>query len=283
MEGWIRLHRKIRNNEIFNNHQLLRLWLICLTEATHKERDQIIGKQTVRLMPGQFVTGRFDIADLYNMGLKPSDRVKGEKTVFRWLENLEEWGFLTLEKTNKFTVVTIEKWGFYQSNVYDNDQQNDHEMTNKRPTNDQQMTTNKNVKNYLSTTTANDEEEETLGSVYTKVFKTLTMDGLTSDFFMNLRNQGYTERFCIELLLEAGETSQGKPSLRYLKTICDRWIKENIYTRQQAKVMKTANNVKGIPVSPIPVPKPVSVSDEELRRLEEMDRRAAERNRASNQ
>lgn len=146
-KGWIKLHRKIRDNPIFNDHQLLRLWLICLTEATHKERDQIIGKQTVHLMPGQFVTGRFDIKELYNQGLKPKDKVTGEKTVFRWLETLESGGFLTIEKTNKYSIVTVDKWGFYQGEDTNDDHQIDQQMTNKRPSNDQQMTTNKNVKN----------------------------------------------------------------------------------------------------------------------------------------
>lgn len=146
-KGWIKLHRKIRDNPIFNDHQLLRLWMICLTEATHKERDQIIGKQTVKLMPGEFVTGRYDITDLYNSGLKNKDKVKGEKTVFRWLETLESGGFLTIKKTNKFSIISIDKWDFYQGNDSDDDQENDHQMTIKRPSNDHQMTTNNNVKN----------------------------------------------------------------------------------------------------------------------------------------
>ncbi|MEC0110452.1 hypothetical protein P4H27_26125 [Paenibacillus taichungensis] len=146
-KGWIKLHRKIRDSSIFNDHQLFRLWMICLTEATHKERDQIIGKQTVHLMPGQFVTGRFQIHELYNYGLKKDDQQKGDKTVYRWLEFLESSGFLTINKTNKFSVVTIDNWAFYQSEEDESDHQNGQQMTSKRPTNDQQMTTNKNVKN----------------------------------------------------------------------------------------------------------------------------------------
>lgn len=49
MDGWIKLHRKIRENPVFNDMNLFRLWMICLTEATHKERDQMIGKQIVKL------------------------------------------------------------------------------------------------------------------------------------------------------------------------------------------------------------------------------------------
>lgn len=79
MVGWIKLHRKIRSNPIFNDPQLLRLWLICLTEASHTEHDQIVGRQTVKLKPGDFVTGRFALMDMYNTGLKSKDRVKEKR------------------------------------------------------------------------------------------------------------------------------------------------------------------------------------------------------------
>ena len=146
-KGWIKLHRKIRDSSIFNDHQLFRLWMICLTEATHKERDQLIDKQTVHLMPGEFVTGRYDIMELYNNGLKHADKVTGEKTVYRWLEKLQSSGFLTIKKTNKFSVVSIDNWAIYQGEDDNSDHQIDQQMTIKRPSDDQQMTTNKNVKN----------------------------------------------------------------------------------------------------------------------------------------
>lgn len=142
MQGYIKLYRKIRENPIFNDMELFRLWMICLTEATHKERDQIVGRQTVRLAAGDFVTGRFDLQEMYNRGLK-GDQQKSPKTVWRWLEALENGEFLTINSTNKFSVISILNWQLYQSD----DQEIDQQMTNKRPTNDQQMTTNKNVKN----------------------------------------------------------------------------------------------------------------------------------------
>ena len=47
------------------------------------------------------------------------------------------------QRSNKNSLVTIVKWSLYQGS----DQQNDQQVTNKRPTSDQQVTTNKNVKN----------------------------------------------------------------------------------------------------------------------------------------
>lgn len=207
-KGWIKLHRKIRGNPIFNDHQLLRLWLICLTEATHKERDQIIGKQTVHLMPGEFVTGRFDIQELYNQGLKPKERVTGEKTVFRWLENLEKGGFLTIKKTNKYSVVSIDNWDIYQGEDAKDDHDSDQQMTNKRPTNDQQMTTNKNVKNVENEKNVEESKDTTdddfkkVEKAYSQIHKVFNMNPKDWPEVEKLLNKGITADLIIEVMKE---------------------------------------------------------------------------------
>lgn len=146
MQGWIKLHRKIRANAIFNNHQLYRLWTICLLTATHKRREQIVGNQTVLLSPGQFVTGRFELHSEYNNGLKKKDQVS-EYTVWRWLISLEKGGFLSIKTSNKFSVVTIDNWGVYQGSDDEHEHQNEQQVSNRCTTNEQQVSTNKNVKN----------------------------------------------------------------------------------------------------------------------------------------
>lgn len=146
--GWLKLHRDIREHDIFFNEQLLRLWIICLTEATYKECTQRIGSQTVHLMPGQFVTGRFEILEMYNHGLKPNAKVKGEKTVYRWLEKLEELGCLTIKKTTKYSVISIVSWSEYQQNDQQKiDHQNDHSFDHE---NDQQKVSSTNGLNGIS-------------------------------------------------------------------------------------------------------------------------------------
>lgn len=140
MEGWIRLHRKIRHNPIFNNYELLRLWLICLTEASHKERDQLIERQYVKLQAGEFVTGRIALTEQFNHGLKSDDR-KSDKTVWRMLIQLQTSNYLSIRSTNKFSVVTILNWDKYQNSV----QQDVPQMGNKCPSNVQQVSTNNNI------------------------------------------------------------------------------------------------------------------------------------------
>lgn len=139
MSGWISLHRKIRQNPVFNDVQLLRLWLICLMEASHKEHKILVGKQTVELKIGQFVTGRFELGSKYNDGLKKEDRVS-ESTVWRWLKTLENLEFLHINSNTKFSLCTVVKWSDYQ-NV---EQQNEQPMNSRRTADEQPMTTNNN-------------------------------------------------------------------------------------------------------------------------------------------
>jgi len=80
-------------------------------------------------------------------------------------------------------------------------------------------------------------ETTTTADVYTKVFGRLMMDGLMSEYIMSLKKSGFTDVFIQELLLEVGESGE-KPSLRYMKTIGDRWIKEGIYSRAESKRRK---------------------------------------------
>jgi len=134
------------SSAIWSDANYLKLWIYCLLEASHKDRKQLVGNEMISLERGQFVTGRFSLSDEMNRGVKPKQRLS-ERTWFRYLENLEMWGMLTIKSTNKYSVVTINKYDDYQG-VFNNDvQQTDHQVSNKSPSNDQQMTTNNNVNN----------------------------------------------------------------------------------------------------------------------------------------
>jgi len=182
MQGWISIHRKIMENPVWQDPKLLKLWMLCLLEASHKEHEQLVGRQVVKLLPGQFVTGRFALARVYNEGAKKSDVVP-ESTLWRWLKWFEEINLVNIKSTTKFSVVTINNWDKYQQNEQQmnnkkqgfssSDQQNslkseqqnfnenpfvatdsnlldygiEQQMNNKWTTNEQQMNTNNNGNN----------------------------------------------------------------------------------------------------------------------------------------
>lgn len=135
LQGWVSIHRKIMNNPVWQDPKLFKLWMLCLLEASHKEHDQLVGKQIVNLQPGQFITGRFSLSKLFNEGAKKSDIVP-ESTVWRWLKWLEKNEFLNIKSSTKFSVITIKNWNLYQ--------QSEQQMNNKRTANEQQMNTNNN-------------------------------------------------------------------------------------------------------------------------------------------
>ena len=122
------------DNPIFDNPNLLRVWLWCLLKASHDYHQQMVGLQIVDLEPGQFVTGRFKGAN--ELEINPS-------TFYKYLKTLEKMQMISLNSNNKMTVVTIENWRKYQTEDKEVYQQNN----NKRTAKEQQNNTNKNYKN----------------------------------------------------------------------------------------------------------------------------------------
>lgn len=57
MAGWIKLHRKLKNSLVFDNPDLLKVWIWCLLKATHDDYIQMIGLQEVELKKAQFILG----------------------------------------------------------------------------------------------------------------------------------------------------------------------------------------------------------------------------------
>ncbi len=138
MQGYIKLYRKIMDSPVWSDSNYLKLWMYCLMRATHKEREVIAGNQVITLEPGQFITGRDSLSEDLNRGAKPKQRLS-DSTWWRYLNNLEKWQMLNINKTNKFSVISIINWNQYQ--------ETEQQLNIKRTSDEQRMNTNKNVKN----------------------------------------------------------------------------------------------------------------------------------------
>ena len=121
--GWIKLHRQLLNSDTFKNEKLLKVWIYCLLKASHADHEQLVGRQKVKLLPGQFIYGRKKAAEALGMP---------ESTIRCYVEILEKIGNITIKPTNKYSVITVINWGLYQSDeeIYDSKQ------ANKRTTNE---------------------------------------------------------------------------------------------------------------------------------------------------
>ena len=138
MAGWIKLHRKLKNSLVFDNPDLLKVWIWCLLKAMHDDYIQMIGLQEVELEKGQFIFGRKVAANELKMS---------ESKTYRLIKKLETMQNLNIKANNKYSIITIANWELYQSDSNNSEQQFEQQMNNKRTTNEQQMNTNKNIKN----------------------------------------------------------------------------------------------------------------------------------------
>lgn len=133
LKGWIKFHRKILADPIFDNEKLLKVWIWCLLKASHQKHDQMVGRQIVQLNIGQFVTGRYAAGD--ELKLAPT-------TAWDYIKILEKNNNIHIKSGNKFSVVTVINWGLYQFQ----DENYDSKCDNKTTAIQQQTDTNNNVK-----------------------------------------------------------------------------------------------------------------------------------------
>lgn len=127
--GWIKLHRKLIENPIFDNEKGLKVWLWCLFRAGHQKNTILLGRQKVTLNAGEFAMG----------SKKESEILKiAKSTLWFWLEYLAREGQLELKKTTKYTVIKVKNWKKYQLLELKSDSNEDADGT--------QIGTNNNVK-----------------------------------------------------------------------------------------------------------------------------------------
>lgn len=134
MEGWISLYRKFTEWEWYTDANTMRVFLHLLLKANHKDGNW----QGKTIKRGQVVTGRKSLSN----ELKIS-----EQAIRTSLNKLKITNEITIEITNKFSIITIEKYDVYQDNQKENNQQNDQQATNEQPASNQQLTTNNNNNN----------------------------------------------------------------------------------------------------------------------------------------
>ena len=134
LNGFVKLHRKMIEWGWYSDCVVKDVFLHILMVAAFKP-GQYRGHE---IQPGQAIIGRKKMAE--ELGFS-------EQQVRTALKKLESTGEISIFSTNKFSIVTVENWMFYQGDDNESNQQS----TNNQPTINQQVTNNqphlKNVKN----------------------------------------------------------------------------------------------------------------------------------------
>ena len=133
-DGWIKLHRKLLENPIFINPELLQLFLYCLIKANHKDKEIIWNGVLKTITRGSFITG---------FKVLCKDVKQKQTSIHRRLKLLGELGYISVKSENKFSIVTVLKYNSYQINDFESGKQ----VENKWKTNGKQVETTNNDKN----------------------------------------------------------------------------------------------------------------------------------------
>ena len=130
-EGWIKLHRKLLDNPVtMKDADHLAVWIYLLLNASHNEHPALFKGEKITLKPGQLITGRKSIALTLHID---------ESKVERILKSLKSEQQIEQQTSSKNRLISITNWEFYQ--------QSEQQVNNKRTTSEQQVNTNKNIKN----------------------------------------------------------------------------------------------------------------------------------------
>lgn len=131
MEGWIKIHRKFETWEWRAKPEMVSLFLHMLTCANYSAAPW----QGIVIERGQSVFGRQEWAK--KLGIS-------EQKLRTCIERLKSTNEITIESTNRFTIITIVNYEEYQKD--------ETEITNEKEknqqTNNQQLTTSKEEKEY---------------------------------------------------------------------------------------------------------------------------------------
>ena len=141
-QGWIKLHRKMKDWEWYNDANTFRLFIHILLEANHEDHKW----RGILVKKGTFITGRKSLAKSLNIS---------QRSIRTSLNKLKSTNEIAIKTTNKYSISQVQKWEMYQQNDQQNDQQTVQRVTSKRPASDHKQELKKYIDNKLSISVGN--------------------------------------------------------------------------------------------------------------------------------
>lgn len=216
MQGWIKLFRMILDNPIVTkDSDYFAVWIYLLLLATHQEKDVLFKGKRITLKKGQLITGRKEIAKKFKID---------ESKVQRILKSFENEHQIEQQSGNRNRLVTIVSWEDYQQI----EQQNEQQVNNNCTTDEQQVNTNKNVKNIKNDKNVKKEEVKPA-----KRFVPPTLDEVQA-YCSERNNNVDAERF-IDHYTANGWLVGGKSKMKDWKASVRTWEKRSFDKETQSQ------------------------------------------------
>jgi DNA-binding PadR family transcriptional regulator len=118
MQGYIKLHRKILDNGVFADAELLKVFVWCILKA-NTTPNVVYGR---KVDIGEFITGRITASE--ELHLKPS-------TIYKRLQKLKTQGYIDISSTTKNSLITVVNYKSYQLDDKPRKKRNLDNVTNK--------------------------------------------------------------------------------------------------------------------------------------------------------
>ncbi|MBY3628319.1 GntR family transcriptional regulator [Enterococcus faecium] len=135
-EGWVKLHRSITENWIWDNPQYLKWWLDLILMANHKEKKILFNGSFKKVDVGQRITSEQKLAERWGVS---------RNTVRKFLSLLVEDDMISIEKSRKNgTTYKVNNYAIYQGFSEEKKQQTEQRAEHQK---DNELNINKNDKN----------------------------------------------------------------------------------------------------------------------------------------
>ena len=105
VDGWLKLYRSILDSAVFQDAEVLKVWIWLLCNVAFEQHDTICYGKVIHLKTGQIATGRKKIAQCTDLN---------ENKVYRALTALKSLGNIEIKATNKYSIITVVNWDKYQ-------------------------------------------------------------------------------------------------------------------------------------------------------------------------
>lgn len=197
MDGWLKLYRSILDSAVFQDSEILKVWIWLLCNVAFEQHDTVCYGKVIHLKPGQIATGRKKIAQCTDLN---------ETKVYRALTALKSLGNIEIKATNKYSIITVVNWDKYQD-------ENGKRTANEQQTNSK-TTTEEQQPNSKRTQHKNGKKEKKEKNIYICSF----FQSVWDEYPKKLGKNKVTKA-AMEQLEEAGKDAVMSAVRRYVEKI----------------------------------------------------------------
>ena len=197
MDGWLKLYRSILDSAVFQDAEILKVWIWLLCNVAFEQHDTICYGKVIHLKPGQIATGRKKIAQCTDLN---------ENKVYRALTALKSLGNIEIKATNKYSIITVVNWDKYQDE--NGKRTSSEQQTNSKTTTEEQQDNNKRTQ-HKNGKNGKKEKNIYICSFFQSVW----------DEYPKKLGKNKVTKAAMEQLEEAGETAVMDAVRRYVEKI----------------------------------------------------------------